>query len=112
MDDDTPDMDVPEMGGCIASHLVASGDQPIRFFYRDTPVNDIDSGWCFLSGVETDEEMADPESQVVIALSSVVAMEPEIAQFLSLPVGSVFERSDENEAFVPVTDWTPGQEDE
>ncbi|MCO6391954.1 DUF2185 domain-containing protein [Aliihoeflea aestuarii] len=106
-------IDWPEegVGGCIASRLVASGEEPIRFFYRDEPVDEVDTGWCFLSGIETDEEMEDPDSQVILDLRSAVELEPAILPFLDAPTGSAFERGEGGD-FERVTDWSPNSQDD
>src|SRR5690349_20085042 len=48
-------------GGCIASDMITCGGRRVAFMYREAPDRDIDSGWRFLSGFESDEYMNDPD---------------------------------------------------
>jgi hypothetical protein len=42
-------------GSCIASDHITVEGRPVCFMYREEPSDEIDSGWRFLSGAETQE---------------------------------------------------------
>ena len=45
---------VPGRGACLACDHITVDGRPVGFMYREEPDNDFDSGWRFLSGLETD----------------------------------------------------------
>lgn len=52
----------PNLGGCIATDRITVDGEPIRYMYRDKPLNDNDSGWIFMAGDETEEYKDNPEN--------------------------------------------------
>eukprot|EP01133_Synstelium_polycarpum_P029210 gene29210-35700_t len=75
--------------------------------YREDPDNALDSGWRFLSGFESDDYMEDPENSGIFDVNTIANYDPSVIPLLDWPVGSVFERTGEQERFVRVTDWEP-----
>ena len=94
-------------GGCIASDRIMADGLPVRFMYREHPLNPQDSGWIFLSGVEDEDEMDDASRHRVHDVGAVADHDPSIAPFLDAPVGSVFEKVPGAPDFTLVTDWAP-----
>ena len=47
-------------GACIATDKITVEGLPVRFLYRAAPDNEVDSGWRFMSGFESDGYMDDP----------------------------------------------------
>ncbi|HMF67983.1 MAG TPA: DUF2185 domain-containing protein [Phyllobacterium sp.] len=99
-------------GGCIATDTITIDGYPVRFMYREDPDNEMDSGWRFLSGFESDDYMEDPENSGIFEVNTIANYDPSIIPLLDAPVGSVFEKTGEQERFIPVTDWQPGEEDD
>ncbi|MEP7454703.1 DUF2185 domain-containing protein [Phyllobacterium sp. SB3] len=99
-------------GGCIATDTITIDGYPVRFMYREDPDNDLDSGWRFLSGFESDDYMEDPENSGIFDVNTIANYDPSIIPLLDSPVGSVFEKTGEQERFVAVTDWSPGEDDD
>ncbi len=73
--------------GCIVSKNILSGNA-LRWCVREEPNNPLDSGWIFMSEVDTDEFLDDP-SNCTIALFDVVArIEPAIELIRDFPIGT------------------------
>ena len=45
-------------GACLATDMITCDGQPVRFMYRESPDNDVDSGWRFTSGHESDQYLS------------------------------------------------------
>jgi hypothetical protein len=89
-------------GGCIASDKVTVEGLPMMYMYHDKPHNEMDSGWRFLSGTETDAYMAQSEHHAVYDVNTIANYDPTIVPFLDAPVGSAFEKEDISSQFKPV----------
>ncbi|UHQ19356.1 DUF2185 domain-containing protein [Lysobacter sp. KIS68-7] len=96
-------------GGCIATDKITVEGHPVRFMYRETPDNDVDSGWRFMSGLESDEYMDTPPNHDVYDINTIANYDPTIIPFLDAPEGSAFEKTPESERFIAVTDWAPDE---
>ena len=94
-------------GGCIASDMIVNDGLPVRFMYRTTRHNSLDSGWCFLSGFESDAYMDDARNHGVYDINTIANYDPSITPFLDAPVGSAFEKTPGTDDFVEVKDWSP-----
>ena len=92
-------------GACIATDRITVDGHPVGFMYRETPDDDIDSGWRFLSGDEDDAYMSDPRNHAIYDVNTIANYDPGIVPLLDAPVGSAFEKSPESARFVPVADW-------
>jgi hypothetical protein len=88
-------------GSCVASDRITVDGQPVGFMYRDPPNNDIDSGWCFLSGDEAQEYLDDPANLGHYDVNS-IANHPAIVGHLDAPPFSAFERQAGTNEFVAV----------
>lgn len=60
--------------------------------YREATGRELDSGWRFLSGDESDEYMNNPANHGVYDVNTIANYDPEIIPFLDAPIGSAFER--------------------
>ena len=85
----------------------SSKGKRVRFMYREAPDNEIDSGWRFLSGSESDEYMNDASKHGVYDVNTIANYDPDIVPFLNAPVGAAYERP-EGDVFVKV-DFSPPQ---
>jgi hypothetical protein len=90
----------PGRGSCIASDKITVDGLPVRFMYRDRSGNDIDSGWRFLSGEETQEYAADPANFGLYDVNTIANYDREIVDHLDAPAFSAFERQSGDEPFV------------
>ncbi|HEV2612098.1 MAG TPA: DUF2185 domain-containing protein [Noviherbaspirillum sp.] len=97
-------------GGCIASDKITVEGLPVGFMYREEPINDMDSGWRFMSGYEDETYMDDSRNHSIYEVNTIANYDPTIISFLDSPVGSVYEKRTESKGFVAVTDWNPPEE--
>src|SRR5262245_11724567 len=93
------------LGACIATDLITVDGMPVRFMYREKPDNDLDSGWRFFAGSETDEYVENPENSGIYDVNTVANHDPDIIPHLEAPEGSAFERVDGGQPFVEVFDF-------
>jgi len=94
-------------GGCIATDMITCGGRKVAFMYREQSDRELDSGWRFMSGYESDEYMNDPNNHAVYDVNTIANYDPDIIPFLGSDAGSVFEREDGTGAFEVVTDFDP-----
>jgi hypothetical protein len=92
-------------GGCIATDKITVDGYPVRFMYKEEPVNDIDSGWHFMSGFEDDDYMDNPDNHGIYDVNTIANYDPTIISFIDSPVGAVYEKTPEPEIFIEVDDW-------
>ncbi|HEX8666911.1 MAG TPA: DUF2185 domain-containing protein [Allosphingosinicella sp.] len=80
-------------GGAIASDRITVDGQPVGYMYRTAPHNQLDSGWAFLAGDETDAYMSDASNHAVYDVNTIANYDPEIIPLLDAPIGSAFIRT-------------------
>ncbi len=97
----------PGRGACIASDKITVDGHPVRFMYREPAVHEVDSGWRFLSGIESDAYMDDASNHAFYDCNTIANFDPTIVPYLDAPIGSVFEKPPGADEFLPVTDWSP-----
>ena len=93
---------IPPMGGCIATDKITVDGLPIIWMYRDEPVNDIDTGWQFTSGTETEEYMADNNNSAIYEVNTIANYEPAIIPYLNMPVGTELRREEGTNRFIKI----------
>ena len=94
-------------GGCIASDIITVEGYPVRFMYRESPSNDVDSGWRFMSGFENEQYMSNPDNLAFYNVNTIANYDPSIIPHLDSPIGSAFEKTAGTEQFVRISDWEP-----
>jgi hypothetical protein len=92
-------------GGCIATDMITCDGRKVGFMYREATERDMDSGWRFMSGYESDEYMNEPGNHAVYDVNTIANNDPAIIPFLGAPVGSAFERENGTGRFVEVHDY-------
>ena len=92
-------------GAGLASDMITVDGLPVCFMYREGPRHDHDSGWCFMSGQETDEYANDIENLAYYNINTIVNYDRSIIPLLDAPIGSAFERNSGDEDFVEILDW-------
>jgi hypothetical protein len=81
-------------GGCIASDRITVDGKRVGFMYREPPEDDVDSGWRFMAGDESQEYMDDPNHLAIYDVNTIANYDADIVSLLDAPVGAAFERSD------------------
>ena len=82
-------------GGCIATDMITVQGKCVGYMYRDEPRDEMDSGWCFMSGKESQKYMDDPKNHEIYDVNTIANYSPDITVFLEAPYGSAFERNSE-----------------
>lgn len=72
--------------GCIVSNNLLSEKGRLKWCFRETPINNMDSGWRFLSDIDTDEYLADANNSSVCDLDTVIQIEPAILAIINSSV--------------------------
>jgi hypothetical protein len=90
-----------QRGACYASDHITVDGHPVGFMYREQPDNDFDSGWRFLSGLETDEYVNTTANIGLYDVNTIANYDPAVIPLLDAPPGSAFERDDDGD-FLPV----------
>lgn len=79
-------------GGCIASDRITVDGVAVGYMYRECPHNDLDSGWRFLAGDESEQYMADKSKHEIYDINTIANYDPSIIPYLDAPEGTEFER--------------------
>jgi hypothetical protein len=92
---------IKPIGACYASDKITVDGLPVKYMYRDQPQFDVDSGWRFFSGTETQEYIDNPENLMIYEVNTIVNYDQSIIPYLDMPIGSELERSI-NEKFIVI----------
>lgn len=109
----TPDQIKPLMtglGSCIATDKITVEGRPVRFMYREQPLFNGDSGWRFLSGLESDAYMENARNQGTHDVNIIANVDPSVQPFLNAPIGSAFEKPHGEGDFQEAGDWEPDED--
>lgn len=92
---------VQGLGGCIATDRITVDGRPVGFMYREEADNNLDSGWRFMAGDESEDYMDDADHHGIYDVNTIANYDPAIIPHLNAPIGSQFGRDEEtNEFFV------------
>ena len=91
-------------GGCIATDMITVDGCKVGYMYREEPDNDVDSGWRFLAGKESQAYMDDPRNHGVYDVTTIANYDSDLILLLDAPIGSAFERAGGTGRFAPVED--------
>lgn len=91
-------------GACMASDRITVDGMKVGFMYRETPDNDIDSGWRFLAGDETGEYQDDPDHIGIYDVNTLANYDRDVIPYLHAPIGSRFGRYNATRTLLPDTD--------
>ncbi|MBI2732543.1 MAG: DUF2185 domain-containing protein [Aquabacterium sp.] len=98
------------LGTCIATDKVAVQGLPVRFMYREQPVNQADSGWRFLSGLESDAYMENANNQGAYDVNLIANIDPSVIPHLQAAAGAAFEKASGVGDFQEAGDWEPDED--
>ncbi len=73
----------------------------IGYMYREEPDNEIDSGWRFMCGDESDEYMDNPDNMGIYDVNTVANYDTDIIPYLSASIGSKYSRFNESKKLLP-----------
>lgn len=95
-------------GGCFATDMITIDGNKVGFMYRETPSNNLDSGWRFMAGTETQEYMDCADHLAIYDVNTIANYDPDIIPLLDAPIGSAFERDKTTSKLVAV-DFDPDE---
>lgn len=90
---------IPEAGGCMATDKIMVEGLKVGFAYREKPINEMDNGWRFFSGTESQEYLDDASKSGVYSLNVLANYDPAIISYLDLPFGTELERIENTNEF-------------
>lgn len=85
----------PGHGSCIASDQITVDGEIVGFMYREEPSNDVDSGWRFFSGLETDAYTDEPDNFSVYDVNTIANYDQDIVPLLEAEIGSAWIRGED-----------------
>ncbi len=90
---------LPHSMGCIATDKITVDGLPVGYMYREKPVDEVDTGWCFLSGTESQEYIDNSENSGVYMVNTIANYDKAIIPYLDLPAGIALERIESTDKF-------------
>lgn len=79
-------------GSCFASDRITVDGMPVGYMYREDPDDDLDSGWRFMAGDESQAYLDDPTNLALYDVNTIANYDRDIIPLLRAPLGSAFER--------------------
>jgi hypothetical protein len=95
-------------GGCFATDMIVVEGRKVGYMYRDEPRHDVDSGWVFTAGQESQPYMDDAANHGIYDVNTIANYDPEIIPFLDAPAGTAFDRQGSSFLQVGGEPWEPG----
>jgi hypothetical protein len=80
-------------GAAYASDRITVDGALVGWCYREEPDSEIDSGWRFFAGDETQDYTDTPENFALYDINTIANYDLEITTIIDSPVGSTFERN-------------------
>lgn len=84
----------------MATDMITVEGRNVGYMYREAPDNDVDSGWRFMSGQESDEYMDNADNHGIYSVNTICNCDPSIIPHLRAPAGTAFFRDPKTGAFV------------
>jgi hypothetical protein len=97
-------------GACIATDEISVRGRKVGFMYRQAPDEEMDSGWRFMAGDESQDYMDEESNHTVFDVNTIANYDPDIIPFLLSRVGAAYEREDGSGKFIAV-DFDVSDED-
>ena len=97
-------------GSCVASDRITVDGKPVGFMYREEPDDDLDSGWRFFAGDESQAYADDQDHFQLYDLNTIANYDPGILSLLESPPRSAFERDPTGASFRATQFPAPGLE--
>lgn len=91
-------------GGSFATDEITVKGRRVGYMYREAPDGDVDSGWRFLAGDESQQYMDDPHNLAIYDINTIANHDRDIIPLLDAPTGTAFERKGGEGPLVVVED--------
>lgn len=89
-------------GGCIATDMITVQGKKVGYMVREPTSRQYDSGWCFMSGEESQDYMDNPNNHAIYDVNTIANYSPDIVELLNAPPGCAFARDASTGKLVPV----------
>ena len=76
------------LGASIVSNNILKNKANIKWVFREDAVDELDNGWRFLSEIDTEEYLSNPENMSVCDWSTIVEIEPAVLLLYDMPIGT------------------------
>ncbi|MGF1656241.1 MAG: DUF2185 domain-containing protein [Verrucomicrobiales bacterium] len=73
---------ITNMGACFATDRITVDGMKVGYMYREEPDKDIDSGWRFFSGDESQDYVDNAEKTSIYSVNTICNYDPAIIPFL------------------------------
>lgn len=91
-------------GACFATDMITVEGKSVGYMYGEQSDIDVDSGWRFFSGDETQAYVDHPDNTQVYDVNTIANYDPDTIPLLDAPIGSAFARRERSGEFVKVED--------
>ena len=81
-------------GSCLASDKITVDGCPVGWMYREAGDNDLDSGWRFFAGDETDGYCGNPDNFELYDVNTIAIYDPAVIPLLDAPIGAAYRRDE------------------
>ena len=95
---------IKPMGGCFATESITVEGNKITVMIRDEQTFEGDSGWFFMSGLESQEYIDDPNNIMIYDVNTIANYDPAIIPYLNYPIGVRLERCLNSDEFEVIED--------
>ena len=76
------------LGASIVSNNILKNKANIKWIFREDAVDELANGWRFLSEIDTEEYLSNPENMSVCDWSTIVEIEPAVLSIFDMPIGT------------------------
>lgn len=95
---------VSSIGTCLATDKITVEGMPVGFMYRDYPLDEMDSGWRFIAGVEDEAYMNNPENLERFDINVIANHDKSIVDYINLPHETKLQRIQGENKFIDISE--------
>ena len=90
---------IPNKGACLATDKITFDGMKVGYMYREETGEDLDNGWRFFSGTESQDYVDDISNTKVYNINTIANYDKAIIPYIDFPVGSELERIPDTNEF-------------
>lgn len=79
---------IKSAGGSVLSKNIVEGKGSLTWMFREESTNPQDNGWRFLSDIDDQEYVSNPDNLVIWDFNQIAKIEPAIIKLYDYPVGT------------------------
>ena len=84
------------LGGSIVSKNILESKGRLKWCIKESPVNELDNGWRFLSDIDTDDFLSDSSNMLICDWETVIELELAVMSIFNMPQGTDITLINEN----------------